>query len=79
MVAVNVVDDVMFARSPSVVYKIISRIQEIYEYETIVRGPAKFLFFGLTITQESEFDISVLKAIESYPTIVRDVSKLAIL
>lgn len=59
MLAVKVVDDVLFAGPVSTVKKVIEKIKKVYELGTIVYGPAAFLFFGLHIVQDDTMEIFV--------------------
>ena len=72
IVAVKVVDDILFAGEESYVKSTIKKIQDNYELGTIAYGPGSFLFYGLQISQLEDFTISVhaddkLNAIECYP------------
>ena len=72
VLAVKVVDDVLFAGETPVVNKIVQAIESRYQLRTVVRGPGRFLFFGLRIEQDENFDITVdadqkLDALEAFP------------
>lgn len=72
LIAVKIVDDVLFAGQLSFMRTKISEIEKRHELGTIMYGPGEFLFFGLTITQDDYYSTTIhgeekLNMIESYP------------
>jgi len=72
MLAVKVVDDILFAGIQSKVRNVIHEIKGSYSLGTVVYGPGTFLFFGLNISQDTDMSISVdadekLNSYECYP------------
>jgi len=59
MLAVKVVDDVLFAGQIPTVKNVVEKIKQVYDLGTIVYGPGAFLFFGLHIIQDDTMEISV--------------------
>ncbi len=55
VLAVKIVDAVLFSCKKQNIEKIISSIQSKYKLGTIVHGPSSFLFFGLQIIQDSDY------------------------
>jgi len=72
ILAVKIVDDVLFGGETNVVEPIIDAVKHRYTLGTIVFGPGTFLFNGLQIRQYEDFTISIdgdskLDGIEGYP------------
>ena len=59
IVATKIVDDVLFCGELNTVTRYISKIQEKYELGTIYTGPGSFLFCGLNIIQDEDFNITI--------------------
>jgi len=72
MVAVKVVDDILFASELPRLRRIVSAIQGSYTLGTVVYSPGTFKFFGITIHHADDFTIQIhandkLTACEAYP------------
>lgn len=72
MIAVKVVDDVLFAGQREYVDSIVNKIKRSYELGTVVHGPGSFMFFGLSLTQEEDMTITIhadlkMKELEGFP------------
>jgi len=70
--AVKIVDDILFTGSEEHVRSIIDHIRSKYQLGTVLYGPGTFLFFGLTICQDTDFSVTVhgdckLNALEAFP------------
>lgn len=66
------VDDILFTGPEEQLRSLITDIQAKYELRTVVYGPGSFLFFGLTILQDGEFNIKIhfdnkLEQLETFP------------
>ncbi len=59
VLAVKIVDDVLFSGKKQNLEKIVSSIKSKYKLETIVHGPSSFLFFGLQIIQDSDYSTMI--------------------
>lgn len=59
LAAVKIVDDVLFAGDIDVIRDAIAQIKKQYELGTVVYGPGSFYFFGLMISQESDYTIKI--------------------
>ena len=57
--AIKDVDDVLFCGHSSTMNKYVQEIQAKYELGTVVYGPGSFLFYGLQINQDENFDVQV--------------------
>eukprot|EP00178_Gracilaria_changii_P001336 TRINITY_DN1187_c0_g1_i1.p1 TRINITY_DN1187_c0_g1~~TRINITY_DN1187_c0_g1_i1.p1 ORF type:complete len:639 (-),score=88.06 TRINITY_DN1187_c0_g1_i1:5196-7112(-) len=72
VLAVKVVDDVLFAGSRAHLETVIAGIQDKYTLGTIVYAPGTFQFYGLTVCQKEDYTISIhgdekLSSYEPYP------------
>jgi len=72
MLAVKVVDDILFAGDNKSVRKVVKSIESSYSLGTVVYGPGTFLFYGLIIAQDDDMSITIhgdekLNALQSYP------------
>jgi len=70
--AVKIVDDILFTGSEEHVRSIIDHIRSKYQLGIVLYGPGTFLFFGLTICQDTDFSVTVhgdckLNALEAFP------------
>jgi len=59
VIAVKVVDDVLLAGNNQVIRKVVEEIQKRYTIGTIVYSPGSFLFNGLSISQDEDYNICV--------------------
>lgn len=72
VLATKVVDDILIAGDMSHVKAIVEKIDARFKLGTVVYGPGRFIYFGLTIVQHVDYSIVVnaddkLEALESYP------------
>lgn len=72
IVAVKIYDDVRFAGPKCVLQDSIAKIEKQYKLGTVVYGPRSFLYYGLQISQDSDYTITAiadakLDILEGYP------------
>ena len=70
--AVKIVDAILFAGTKKDVSEVIHKIENNYKLGAVVYGPGTFLFYGLQITQDTDYSITVqsdekLSKLEGYP------------
>lgn len=58
-VAVKIVDDVLMTGPKHVLESVIAKIKSSYKLGTVVFGPGTLLFFGLQISQDTDYSISI--------------------
>ena len=72
VIAVKIVDDILFACPLDLLKSVVNKISSKYKLGTIVYGPGNFRYNGLTISQDTDFIISIhaddkLEALQPYP------------
>jgi len=72
IMAVKVVDDILFAGPCDTIKKVVQEIKSKYELGTVVYGPGNFLFSGLTVTHNEDYTFTIhadekINACEPYP------------